>query len=118
MFSGKLEYVDLKKVMARGESGTGMSVKKLVVVTIVWTVLSLGVGVYGIWYIVQHRIPGVRAEERSARLGAGLGVLMCIGYAAIWLPFAAKIGRKRRLEREARKNAKRSSRSRAKRSRQ
>jgi hypothetical protein len=37
---------------------------------------------------------------------------MSIGYAVIWLPVAARIGKKRRLEREARKKARKSKRSR------
>jgi type II secretory pathway component PulM len=82
-----------------------MTIKTRVVATIVWSVLMLGVGAFGIWYILEHRIPGVRAEERSARLGGGIGVLMSIGYAVLWLPLAAKIGRKRRLEREAQRKA-------------
>jgi type II secretory pathway component PulM len=89
-----------------------LTVKTRVIATIVWSVLCLCVGAYGLWYIMEHRIRGVRVEERTAVLGAGIGVLMSIGYAVIWLPLAARIGKKRRLEREARKKARKSKRSR------
>jgi hypothetical protein len=39
-------------------------------------------------------------------VGTGMGVLTCIGYAALWLPLAAKVGARRRADRERKRKSK------------
>lgn len=76
-----------------------MTVKRLIGLSVIWTVLMTGAGMFGVWYIIEHPARGLRSEERSAQLGGGLGVVTSFGYAALWLPFAFKLGQKRCEER-------------------
>lgn len=89
-----------------------MSLKKPLIITAIWTVLTLGGGALGVWYVVSHPIRGVRAEDRAAKLGTGIGTLTVIGYAGIWLPYAAKVGKQKRIAREEAAKNKRKQRSR------
>ncbi|MCA9095797.1 MAG: hypothetical protein KDA68_20095 [Planctomycetaceae bacterium] len=84
-----------------GFKGQTMTLKRVLILTGAWTLVMVGVCVVAIWYVVTHRVPGVRPEERASQLGSGLGLLTTFGYALIWLPFAAKVGKQRRAEREA-----------------
>lgn len=79
-----------------------ITLKTIIILSLFWTLLILGVGMFGLWYIFENPIRGVRAEDRAAKLGSGTGVLMSLGYAVLWLPFAYKIGKKRREARESR----------------
>lgn len=85
-----------------------MTLKRVLILTGIWTVLMVGVGAAAIWYIATHRVPGVRAEDRASQLGSGLGLLMTFGYACIWIPYAAKVGKQKRAEREAQTRRKKS----------
>lgn len=80
-----------------------MTLKRVLIFTGIWTLIMVGVCVAAISYAATHRVPGVRAKDRAAQLGSGLGTLTVIGYGAIWLPFAAKVGQKKRAEREEKK---------------
>jgi hypothetical protein len=77
-----------------------MTFKKLMIITAIWTAVVFVVGGLAIWYIGTHPISGVSAQARGAQLGTGLGTLASIGYACIWLPYAAKVGQQKRAERE------------------
>ena len=68
-----------------------MSLKNAIVASIVWFVLITVFSGVSIWYIVSYPVAGATAEQRSAMLGSGV-----IGFAAIWLPFAFKLGQERR----------------------
>ena len=73
-----------------------MSLKNAIVASIVWFVLITVFSGVSIWYIVSYPVAGATAEQRSAMLGSGVGTLTVIGFAAIWLPFAFKLGQERR----------------------
>src|SRR4051794_23735302 len=77
-----------------------MKLKYALWATLAWTLLACGGSGVGLWYITTHRIPGVSAEQRAAQLGQGAGPVTLIGYAAIWLPYAYQVGKKRREEKE------------------
>jgi hypothetical protein len=64
--------------------------------TAIWTVIACGGSGVGLWYVLTHPRPGVSSDARAARLGEGAGTVMTIGYAAIWLPFAYQVGKRRR----------------------
>ena len=82
-----------------------MTLKKVLIITGVWTVLMFGVAIGLITYVHKNPIPGVRSADRAAKLGTGLGTFTSFGYAVIWLPYAAKIGKEKRAQREAQKRA-------------
>ncbi len=82
-----------------------MTLKTALIATGVWTLCVILILGAGLWYVTTHPIRGVRTEARAAQMGSGLGVLTAIGYGCIWLPYAAKIGKQKRAERE---NAKKS----------
>jgi hypothetical protein len=86
-----------------------MTPKRLILISAIWTAVIIAVGFLGIWYIMEHPVPGARAEDRAARLGSGLAVVTVIGYAVLWFPWAFKVGLKRREKRarQARKGKRR-----------
>jgi hypothetical protein len=73
-----------------------VTLKRALIATAIWTVLLVGISAGAIWYVATHPIRGVRMEDRASQLGSGLGMLGTIGYAAIWLPWAASVGKARR----------------------
>lgn len=84
-----------------------MTVKKMIIISIAWTVFMLIVA-----FVIGFVFIGADASNGAARgrmLGQGIGVVVSIGYAALWLPWAAKIGKQKReeKERQARRGRKR-----------
>ncbi len=73
-----------------------MSLKFALIATAVWTFAAVALGGFAIWYIMAHPLPGAAPEDRAAQLGRGMGLLTGIGYAVIWIPFAASLGQQRR----------------------
>ena len=78
-----------------------MTLKTILIATAGWTLFAIMVSVALISYIVAHPLAGVSAEKRAQMLGSGVGIFVSIGYAVIWLPYAYKVGKKRREAREA-----------------
>lgn len=82
-----------------------MSFKQRVILSVAWFVLCLVIGTAAFAMMVNnapHRDRGARASQ----LGSGMGVLTSVGWAGLWLPYAAAIGKKRR-EKRARASRKR-----------
>lgn len=73
-----------------------VNLKNLIIATVVWTVIVLGIGIGMIIYIGTHPVSGATVEQRSQMAGSGVGFVAALGYAAIWLPFAFKKGQERR----------------------
>jgi hypothetical protein len=69
------------------------------IATAAWTVLAFGVSAVALWYVLSHAPPSDR-DRRAGLLGQGAGTVMALGYAAIWLPYAYQVGRRRREQRE------------------
>ena len=90
-----------------------MTLKLALILSGVWTLLIVIVSVIIMSYVGTHPAGGASSEERAAMVGTGMGVVTCIGYAALWLPLAAKVGAKRRAERERKRKSKSKKRSRA-----
>lgn len=78
-----------------------MTLKKALVITGIWTALTVIAGGLGLWYILSLPIRTSVAQARAEKLGSGIATFMCIGYACVWLPYAAKIGKEKRAQREA-----------------
>ena len=89
-----------------------MKLKHALWATAIWTVFSVIASGLIIWYIGTHPVPGVRSEQRAASAGQGAAVAIVIGYALIWLPYAAKIGKQRRQARQEEQDKKKRNRSR------
>ena len=89
-----------------------MTLKLALILSAAWTLLIVVVSVVILWYVGTHPVGGTSSEERAAMVGSGMGVVACIGYAALWLPLAAKVGAKRRAERERKQKSKSKKRSR------
>ena len=70
--------------------------KRLILVSSLWTLLTLTIGLIGVWRIHTHPVVGVPAELRAAKLGLGIGALTATGYAAFWLILALTARKKPR----------------------
>ena len=73
-----------------------MSLKTLLLATAGWTLFTILCSVGAFAYVMSHPLDGVPLEQRSQQLGSGIGTLAAFGYAAIWLPYAYKLGQQRR----------------------
>lgn len=84
-----------------------MSTKLALILTGAWTVLVMIACGGGIWFVTTQ-VPRHQQERRASALGSATATVAVVGYAAIMLPWAAAIGKKRRQQREAEAQAKRS----------
>jgi hypothetical protein len=76
-----------------------MKLKHALWATALWTVLALGACAVCLWYLGTHPVPGAPLERRARQLGEGAGTVMALGYAAVWLPFAYQLGKRRQAQR-------------------
>ena len=83
-----------------------MRLRHALLATAIWTVVALGVSLLLAWYVIAHPIPGTSTEKRAGLLGQGAATVMVLGYAAIWLPFAYRMGKQRREMQEVKKKKK------------
>ena len=60
--------------------------------------LAVGIGI--VIHIANDSASNAERTKRASQLGTGLGTIMCVGLAPIWLPFAYQYGKKKREERE------------------
>lgn len=72
-----------------------MKLKHALIASAVWTVIGLA-GCVALVVVIAGSRPTRAAEQRAAQAGGGAGTVMVIGYGAIWLPFAAAVGKRRR----------------------
>ncbi len=79
-----------------------MTVKRRIIISLVWTAAMFMAGVFGVYYVANHPVPGVPEEIADERIGNVVGLVITIGYAALWLPYALKVGRDRRAGRAKR----------------
>ena len=86
-----------------------MTLKRRVLFSIDLLLVCLVVGIAAIGAVSAGSSSPQDANERASLLGTGLGVLVGIGWAGLWLPYAAALGKKRRQDqqRAARKSQKR-----------
>jgi hypothetical protein len=86
-----------------------MNLKKSLIATGIWMGVIVVLSIVGIWYILSLDLPDADAQARGGMFGTGVATLASIGLAAIWLPFAARMGAEQRAKREraARKKKKR-----------
>jgi hypothetical protein len=62
--------------------------KRFYLICALWTLLTLTAGLFGVWRIQTHPVPGVSAEVRAGKLGLSIGALTATGYAMFWLILA------------------------------
>lgn len=77
-----------------------MSNKLALILLGVWTLVVIA-GCSGAFWYVSVKVPRHQQDERARMFGSGAGVVACIGYAAIMLPWAVAF-RKRREAQQAR----------------
>ena len=82
-----------------------MKLKHALIASGVWTVVGVVAAVGLITYIASQRLPRRVAEQRAQTAGGAAGVVVAVGYGAIWLPYAAAVGKRRREEAAARAGA-------------
>lgn len=71
-----------------------MKLKHALIATAAWTAVGL-LGCIALIAVIASRAgPGRAAEQRAQQAGGGAGVVMAIGYGAIWLPYAVAVGRR------------------------
>lgn len=75
-----------------------MDVKRLFLASIVWTIVMIGGGFVLAWRLSEQLEHDVNAAERAKSLGRGIGTVTGIGYGVIWIPYAFRVGQKRREE--------------------
>lgn len=83
-----------------------MTIGKRILVSIAWFMLMIVVGIGGVFWIVSETQNNTERTQRSGVLGTGLGCLGGVGFAVLWLPFAYRLGKQKRAERERAANEK------------
>lgn len=73
-----------------------MKLKTALIASGIWTAVGVVGCVVLISVIANQRLSKREGEQRAQQAGTGAAVVMAIGYAAIWLPFAAAVGKQRR----------------------
>jgi hypothetical protein len=78
-----------------------MTTRLALILTGVWTLVVVAGCAAVLWYVMANA-PRSTAEARLGQAGTGCGTVAALGYGAIWLPWAAAWGKRRRerLERE------------------
>jgi hypothetical protein len=87
-----------------------MNLKKSLIATGIWMLVVVALSAFAIWFVLSQDLPDAQLKERMTMLGSGIGLFASIGLAAIWLPFASRMGAEQRAKREraARKKKRRS----------
>jgi hypothetical protein len=75
-----------------------VSLKNRILLSIAWFILCIVIGTAAFAVMINNS-PRRDRDARASMLGGGMGVLVSIGWAGLWLPYAAEIGKKRREER-------------------
>jgi hypothetical protein len=91
------------------ESGADfVTLKQRIVLSLGWLVLCVVIGFAIIIPVASSGATSRERNERASMVGVGMGTVVGIGWAGLWLPWAAALGRQRRDERErARRKPKR-----------
>lgn len=76
-----------------------MTVRRRIMISLVWTTACFIVSALSIYYFMNHPVPGVSEDVVAERLGNVVGVVLTLGYMALWLPYAFQAVRKRRERR-------------------
>ena len=77
-----------------------MTVKKRILISLGWFVLMIALGIGGVIWITSNTRSNAESTQRAGMLGTGLGCLGGVGFAVLWLPFAYRLGKQKREERE------------------
>ena len=77
-----------------------MTIKKRILISIAWFALMIAMGIGGVFWIQSDTPNNEERTERAGVLGTGLGCLGGVGFAVLWLPYAYRLGKQKREERE------------------
>ena len=83
-----------------------MTMKNRILLSVAWFVLCVVLGSVG-FAVMVNSAPRRQRTERASMLGVGAGALVGVGWAGLWLPYAAAIGKQRREERARAKRKRR-----------
>jgi len=83
------------------EEKTFFTLKRVVIGSVIWFVAMMIVSAGLFWWMWNDAKANRERKERAGKLGSGMGVITAVGWGALWLPWAAKVGKKRRAERLA-----------------
>ena len=72
--------------------------KTRILISIGVFLLAVAVGAGVMFHISGERISNAEKRQRAEKLGTGLGTMASIGFAVIWLPYAAQVGKRKRAE--------------------
>lgn len=75
-----------------------MTTRLAIILSLIWTLLIVA-GCGGSFWFVMTQVPQSQQKQRAQAFGSGMATLASLGYAGIWLPWAAAAGRKRRQQR-------------------
>ncbi len=78
-----------------------MTIRKRILVTLAWIVLGIVVS-GAVTAVLLQDVPRRQWNARAGAAGGFAGLIIAIGCGAIWLPWAAKVGKQKRQEREKR----------------
>ena len=82
-----------------------MTLKKRILISVVGLILALGVGIATLYVISDGS--AAKEEKLAEPLGQVFGLIVVLGLACLWLPYAAQIGKERRAEMQRNKKKKR-----------
>ncbi len=83
------------------------SIKKLVWLTVIWFFIMIGGGLLVSFLTFDKTAPRSVSEAKMQKLAAGIGTVTGIGAGLLWLPYAYRLGQKKREEAERKLVAKR-----------
>ena len=76
------------------EKKSFFTLKRVIIGSLIWFAFVMAISLACLFYI--HKDSKGGAERRVKMLGQGTGTLGVVGWAALWLPWAVQVGKRRR----------------------
>ena len=73
-----------------------MTVKRRVIAGVCWTVGVMAFGILAAVNASSSPVQGISDDERADQFAEAMGVVVCLGLGALWIPRAMKVGLKGR----------------------
>ena len=77
-----------------------MTLKKRIILSVAWLLLCVVIGFAAVIFVATGEGSSADRTARAGLVGTGMGTVVGIGWAGLWLPYAAAMGKQRRAERE------------------
>ena len=78
------------------EEKTFFTLRRVVIGSVIWFVLLMILSAGLFYWMWNDAKTNRERKERAAQLGTGMGMITAVGWGVLWLPWAAKVGKKRR----------------------